>query len=566
MITHDLLPGSLEWHAHRNSGKYWNASEAAAMMGCSPYETRTQLIHRLATGITPEVDAGTQRLFDRGHELEAFARPLAVEIIGEDLYPCTGSEGRFSASFDGLVMNESIGWECKSMNGDLRAVMPEGDTPANNVKLPMMYRVQIEQQCLVSGAEKILFTATDGTDTRHCWYRQDPQLQAQIIAGWKQFAIDLAAYVPTESAPVAVAKMSSILPVVFDMRVEGKLVSCNLEKYKPAALAYIKDINIALVTDQNFADAEADAKYCRDSADKLELAIEQALGQMGDINAAMATVREIAAAFDAKGLALEKLVKSEKDNRKIAIIQAARKALNAHESSLQERAAHYLPPGLANFETVAKGLKKIESIKNAVDTELARCKIDASAMADRITANLTALAKAGHEELFADVVILVLKAPEDLANTITARITQHEAKEDARIEADRTRIWQEEIDRLAREQAEADREAMVKMEAFRKGELAAQVAVTGVPAVNVILRQPPLIPAPQSPVRVTVQSPTLSLGKIAERLGFSLGAKFLEDLGFQGVRQGAASLFCEDDFQRICKALIARIESVCETA
>ena len=53
MITHNLVQGSSAWHAHRAT--HDNASDAPAMMGCSSYKTRDQLIAELATGITPEV-------------------------------------------------------------------------------------------------------------------------------------------------------------------------------------------------------------------------------------------------------------------------------------------------------------------------------------------------------------------------------------------------------------------------------------------------------------------------------------------------------------------------------
>ena len=68
MITHDLIQGSQEWHAYRAA--HDNASDAPAMMGCSSYKTRDQLIAELATGITPEVDPATQRLYDSGHRFE----------------------------------------------------------------------------------------------------------------------------------------------------------------------------------------------------------------------------------------------------------------------------------------------------------------------------------------------------------------------------------------------------------------------------------------------------------------------------------------------------------------
>ena len=75
MKQHNLIQGSPEWHAHR--ANHFNASDAPAMMGCSPYKTRTQLLHEKHTGVTPEVDAATQRRFDAGHAAEAAARPCA---------------------------------------------------------------------------------------------------------------------------------------------------------------------------------------------------------------------------------------------------------------------------------------------------------------------------------------------------------------------------------------------------------------------------------------------------------------------------------------------------------
>ena len=100
MKTHNLTQGSPEWLAYRAT--HFNASDAPAMLGCSPHKTRTELMHEMHTGLTPEVDAATQRIFDDGHRFEALARPLAEAIIGEELYPVVGSLGKLSASFDFL--------------------------------------------------------------------------------------------------------------------------------------------------------------------------------------------------------------------------------------------------------------------------------------------------------------------------------------------------------------------------------------------------------------------------------------------------------------------------------
>lgn len=61
-------------------------------------------------------------------------------------------------------------------------------------------------------------------------------------------------------------------------------------------------------------------------------------------------------------------------------------------------------------------------------------------------------------------------------------------------------------------------------------------------------------PAPTS-------APTLRLGQIVERLGFTVTADFLRSLGFEpAARDKAAMLYHESDFQMICHALIQHIQ------
>ena len=442
----NLLQGSAEWHAHR--ARHFNASEAPAMMGESPYETRAELIQRLATGITPEVDDRTQARFDDGHRCEAFARPLAEKIIGEELYPCVGTLGKYSASFDGLTMSEAQGFEHKRLNAALRAAMIEGCTGAD---LPMVYQIQMEHQCMVSTAERVLFMASEWDDAgnlveeRHCWYTPNPALRARIVAGWEMLEVDVAAYVPSEKPAVTtVRKEAGHLPIVFDMKVEGKLIACNIDAFKPAALAYINDINTTLKVDQDFADAIVDAKFCRDSADKLELSIEQALGQMGDINAALNTVREIAAAFDAKGLALEKLVTEESKRRKERMVTDAQAALREHIATLNKRQNRPYMPALqhsfTDFAGAIKGKRNMDSMQAAVDTLLRDAKIEANRIADAIDVNVKYLtsktADPLHKALFSDVETIVLKAADDFQLLVDTRIAAFVKKQrDAVIQA-----------------------------------------------------------------------------------------------------------------------------------
>ena len=241
MTFHDFAQGSAEWHQHRAT--HFNASDAPAMMGCSPYMTRTELLTRLKTGISAEVDAATQRRFDDGHRFEALARPLAEKIIGQELYPVTGSLDELSASFDGLtdgIDGPYIALEHKTLNDDLRRVFddiatiaPEYRDEAGGKVLPTMYRLQMEQQMLVSGAERVLFMASkwngdELVEERHCWYTSDAELRAKLIAGWQQFAQDLAGFVPTAAElPKPTGRAPEALPAL-RVEVTGMVTALSL--------------------------------------------------------------------------------------------------------------------------------------------------------------------------------------------------------------------------------------------------------------------------------------------------------------------------------------------------
>lgn len=264
-----LQQGSPEWHAHRATAL--NGSDAPAMLGISPYKSRAALVQERATGITPEVTPEQQRIFDRGHAIEALARPLAEAIIGEDLSPCVGTSGKYSASFDGITFGDDVAWECKTLNASLREVLPDCSEGQRIIDigydLPEHYRAQMEHQAMVSGCQRILFTAAsmgdDGqlADVRHCWYTPDPAMRQRLVTGWTQFEQDVAAYDPAAERPAqAVAAPVESLPAVV-VQVSGALtVGGNLPAFGAALRAFIERIPAKPSTDQQFADADAACK------------------------------------------------------------------------------------------------------------------------------------------------------------------------------------------------------------------------------------------------------------------------------------------------------------------
>lgn len=467
MKTLQLVQGTPEWFAHRAT--CFNASDAPAMLGISPYKTRAQLLQERATGVTPEIDAATQKRFDDGHRYEALARPLAEGIIGDELYPCVGTddEGRYSASFDGLTLLEDTAFEHKSLNDDLRAIAV--GNAIDMAMLPEHYCAQMEQQCMVSGAKRVLFMASKWNGDElvaeaHGWYAPNPELRARIIAGWEQFARDVAAYQPEPAAaPGAVGRAPETLPAL-RVEAQGMVTFSNLAEFRDHAMAVLGSINRDLQTDEDFADAEQTVKWCKGVEDRLESAKANVLAQMQSVDEVCRTIDSVSAETRKVRLELDRLVKAEKEHRRAEIVAEGVSAVRAHYAAINATlGAHALgiPASLtSDIGASIKGRKTLTSIRDAVDTAVAAAKIEASQQAERVRQNIAVLDEfAEHAHLFADRVALCgSKAPEDLRNLCAARQAEWHQREARRLEAERELIRQEEAARIEREQQAAQQQ------------------------------------------------------------------------------------------------------------
>jgi putative phage-type endonuclease len=423
----NVVQGSSEWLALR--AKYLTASEAPAMLGVSKYQTRDSLLKAKATGITEEVTASKQYVFDRGHQAEALARPIVEGILGEDLFPSTcivTIEGLdLLASLDGMTMDEQITWENKLFNESLRtAVMTSNLEPH--------YYFQLEQQLLVTGAQRCYFTTSDGTDqgTYGCWYTSVPERRAQLIAGWKQFKEDLANYQHKEVVAAPVGQSVDHLPALV-VSLSGEVKSSNLAVYKTTALAFIEKINTDLKTDQDFADAEKMVKFCDSAEKELEAVKTQALSQTATIDDLFRTIDSLKEAMRSKRLKLSDLVKTRKESIKLEIVREARSKLDDHIATLNKRLGQALMPGIvADFAGAVKNKRTVESLRSSVNEELARAQIEASMTADRIQINVTSLSSepTDWKFLFPDLIHVCGKAADDFAALLKVRVSEYEAK------------------------------------------------------------------------------------------------------------------------------------------
>lgn len=560
-----LVQGSADWHAHR--AKHFNASDAPAMMGCSSYKTRSELVKELATGLGQEVDVATQRRFDDGHRFEALARPLAEEIIGEDLSPCVGTNGKFSASFDGLTFMHDVALEHKTLNKALREAMFGGCTGED---LPLQYRVQMEQQAMVSGCERILFMASEWTgdgqliEERHCWYMPDQELRAQIIAGWEQLEKDVAAYDPTAErpAPAVAAPMESLPAVV--VQVNGALtVGGNLDAFGDALRQFIARIPAKPVTDQEFADAEAAAKALKKAEEALATAEDGALAQISDVEQMRRTVADLKNLARTTRLATEKLVAAEKDARRTAIVTGAQAQLDQHVQALNQRlGANWLPRMAGGFGEVIKGKKSLANMEDAVAVALTNAKHEANQLADRLEANRKHLVQDGTDwiALFADFATVGAKAEEDFQILAAHRINQHKQAEAQRLEAERERIRAEEAAKL-QAQAVIDAAAATQKEAAS----AQQEPVLAAPAAETKVHSAQAAPE----VAAKAEGETLTLGQINTLLApIKVDAAGLAELGFEArkVEKSTAKHYAACDLPAMVQAMIAHLQSVLVTA
>lgn len=581
--------GSAAWLAAR--AKHLCASEAAAALGLSKYTTRDELLRQKATGLTEEVSPAKQRIFDAGHQAEALARPIAEGIAGTEFFPVVATrevDGMpLLASFDGIDLMDELIWENKLLNQSLVQQVQAGD-------LEPHYWLQLEHQLLVSGATRALFTTSDGTPggTHPLWYESKPERRAQLIAGWKQFAADLAAWVPPEAAPApVVGKTPDNLPALL-IQVTGAVTASNLPEFKAHALEVFKGINRTLTTDQDFATAESTVKWCSDVESRLAAAKEHALSQTATIDELFKTIDDISAEARRTRLELDKLVKARKEEIRGEIVAGGLTALREHIAQLNAAMpAAYMPQVPADFAGAIKGKRTVDSLRGAVNDELARAKIEASNIATRIHANVKTLEASGL--VVPDAATLVLKAPDDLAAIIATR----KAAEQQRLEAERERIRAEEAaraDREARAKLEAEQQAVLIVEpkstmaeeCARPAESAANVPLIRgeVGVVNAGLRivsyccekgeQQGLVDkacddcaevsagyqAAMFAPKVRNSVPTLRIGTIKERLQhMSVTAEDLRALGFEPAgRERAAPLYHDDDFPAICEAIAAQ--------
>lgn len=458
MIIQNLVSNTNEWLRHRRLHN--NASEAPMMMSASPNVSRNELLHMKATGLDREFSDWFQKnILDNGHIVEAAARPLAEEIVGEDLFPvsATDDEGWLAASFDGQTMLEDRNWECKQWNEQKAADVREG-------KVPECDYWQLVHQQAVNPDSETLYMVTDGTKEKcvWLWFKASDTDIKRLKAGWRQFEQDLAEYVPAEpEAPKAEGKAPDALPAL-SVQVQGMVTASNLKEFEASARATLASINTDLQTDQDFADAEKAVKFCGDVEKRLAGAKENVLGQMQTVDEVVKTIDRISEETRQLRLKLSKAVKEQKEARKLQILNDARSKWNAFMGSLEkslEKEADGLPVVLncsnADFAGAMKGKKTISSLQSACDDELARVKIEANETAEVVRGNIQQLNEhaADYKFLFRDFGQICMKPADDFAAVVKVRIADYRAEQEAKAKREAEEAARREAEQKAQQES-----------------------------------------------------------------------------------------------------------------
>jgi predicted phage-related endonuclease len=426
--VYDVVQGTAEWLALRS--RHYCASDAPAMMGASKKVKRSELVHMKATGDEKQfTEWEKEHLLEKGHTVEPLARAIVEEMFGIELFPATvgTDDERLLASLDGSTMDGDDLFEHKLWNAELAEAVRLGNLPAEKFW-------QLEQQLLVTGAKRVIFVCSDGTREKfvHMEYRPVIGRSEQLLAGWKQFAEDVANYKPVEMKEAPRGRVIKDLPAL-DIRVQGKVLKSNIDAFRTAAESVIAAISTDLKTDQDFADAGEMVKFCEGAEKKLELVKEAVLGQTASIDEIFRTIDHLKESLRGKRLNLDKQVESRKKEIRAEILAEGQKALREHIDKLNVRLGGvYVPPSSipVDFATAMKGKKTIAGLHDAVATELARVKILANELADRIGINLNTVRElaADHQHLFPDLGQIVGKENADFANVVKLRIAEEKQR------------------------------------------------------------------------------------------------------------------------------------------
>jgi len=421
---------------------------------------------------------------------------------------------------------------------------------------------QCQQIMMVTGAEKVIFTVSDGTEEKRVSMEvfPDPEWKERILAGWCQFDKDLAAYKLPEAEKILAAEPVLALPAVA-VQVSGQIaIKQNFDAFEVAFRGFLENRLIrGPKTDQDFTDLDVQIKQMIKAEEALDAAEAQMLAQIQSVDEAKRQKDMLRELVRVNRIMAEKLFENEKKRRRDEMIEASRKAFSAYVAELQEQInGLVLSVGTPDFALVIKGLKTISSMKDKLDTALANGKAAADTLAADLRAKLAWVKEHAdeHRALLADLQQLAAKPMDDFQLVVKTRVAEHQ------------RIEQERIDAAAKKLVD-DQNAAAELAAAKQSDgadlsPAAQALNESEGKERFEQSHASALPAIRFAAVAKSATPTLKLGQINERLApLSVTADGLAQLGYvHAATDKSAKLYFESDFPAMCAAMVEHLHAV----
>lgn len=143
------------WHQWRRGGI--GSSDAAVIVGVSPWRTPHQLWHEKVYGNSEQLDNSAMA---RGRELEPVARTWFEDRMNVTVFPQNKMHPQtdwIRASLDGIDLEEKVVVEIKCPNKEDHLV-------AVNKKVPEKYIPQVQHQLLVTGLDGMYYCSFNGSE------------------------------------------------------------------------------------------------------------------------------------------------------------------------------------------------------------------------------------------------------------------------------------------------------------------------------------------------------------------------------------------------------------------
>lgn len=223
------------------------------------------------------------------------------------------------------------------------------------------------------------------------------------------------------------------------IKLTGEVTDTNFEEWKKDLLTQIANSKRELKTDDDFAIAESDVKVIKAGEKTLKTAKQSALDQAAAIQQLFAAIDEVTEEARQARLALERQIKSRKEEIRDEIVDDGMQQIDAH---LEQQSDTFHEVNREQFidrqtlEDFTKGKRSASSMQKAINGAVAEVKEKIALKSAAIGANQKILDNidSKYTSIFQDPNSLLEMTDDGLQKTITKRIEFFE-EEQARLKA-----------------------------------------------------------------------------------------------------------------------------------